>query len=118
MRKDLNMRKGKMIAQGAHAALEVFLSRARRSGDLLSIDMTPAMAFWVGGAVAKVCVGVTSEAQLLDVFDRARLAGLSCALITDSGKTEFGGVPTRTCCAIGPDWADQVDAITGDLPLL
>lgn len=27
MRKDLNMRKGKMIAQGAHASLKVFLDR-------------------------------------------------------------------------------------------
>jgi PTH2 family peptidyl-tRNA hydrolase len=118
MRKDLNMRKGKMIAQGAHAALAVFLRRAGRTEDRLSIDMTPAMAAWVSAAFTKVCVGVTSEEQLLAVYQRAVDAGLSCALITDSGRTEFGGVPTRTCCAIGPDWTDEVDAITGELPLL
>jgi peptidyl-tRNA hydrolase len=27
-------------------------------------------------------------------------------------------VPTKTCCAVGPAFTDEVDAITGDLPLL
>lgn len=31
---------------------------------------------------------------------------------------EFHGVPTRTCGAIGPAWIEDVDAITGALPLL
>jgi len=39
-------------------------------------------------------------------------------LITDSGKTEFHGQPTRTCLAIGPDVADKIDPITGQLELL
>jgi PTH2 family peptidyl-tRNA hydrolase len=39
-------------------------------------------------------------------------------LITDAGATEFHGVPTHTCCAVGPAWTDEVDAITGALPLL
>lgn len=38
MRKDLNMRKGKMIAQGAHASVDALLSLfhvlKRREGDL------------------------------------------------------------------------------------
>ena len=39
-------------------------------------------------------------------------------LITDAGHTEFHGVPTRTCLAIGPAWSDEIDAITGGLQLL
>jgi peptidyl-tRNA hydrolase, PTH2 family len=62
-------------------------------------------------------VSVTSEAALDDVVARARAAGLPVSLIVDRGKTEFQGVPTKTCCA-GPAWADEVDAITGELPLL
>lgn len=27
-------------------------------------------------------------------------------------------VPTKTCCAVGPAWVDEVDAITGGLSLL
>jgi peptidyl-tRNA hydrolase, PTH2 family len=120
MRKDLNMRKGKMIAQGAHASLAVLLDgdRGAADGASFTFQMTPAMQSWIGGRFAKVCVSVTSEAALDEVVARARAAGLPVSLIVDSGKTEFHGVPTKTCCAVGPAWADEVDAITGELPLL
>lgn len=144
MRKDLRMRKGKMIAQGAHASLAVLLARqipgppgsepeSERSPqgaspgdgesrtadeDPITLSLTPAMAAWVGGRFTKICVYVQSEAELDEVYQRARDAGLSAALIVDAGHTEFAGVPTKTCCAIGPDWTDEVDAITGELPLL
>jgi PTH2 family peptidyl-tRNA hydrolase len=118
MRKDLGMRKGKMIAQGAHASLKVLLDRGTIAGDTVSIAMTEAMAAWVGGRFTKVCVGVDTGEQLDAVFQKARDAGVPCALIVDAGQTEFHGIPTRTCCAIGPAWSDDVDAITGGLPLL
>ncbi len=118
MRKDLGMRKGKMIAQGAHASLAVLLARGERRDDQLELALTPAMATWLGGRFTKVCVGVESEAALDEVVARARAANVPCAVITDSGKTEFHGVPTKTCCAIGPAWDDEVDAVTGALPLL
>ena len=38
MRKDLGMRKGKMIAQGAHASLRVLLERGAAEGDRYTID--------------------------------------------------------------------------------
>jgi PTH2 family peptidyl-tRNA hydrolase len=121
MRKDLNMRKGKMIAQGAHASMKVLLDRGAASadGETYTFTLTDAMHPWiVTGRFAKVTVGVTSEAELDDVVARARAADLPVALIVDSGKTEFHGVPTKTCCAIGPAWADEIDAITGALTLL
>ncbi|MEO8549317.1 MAG: aminoacyl-tRNA hydrolase [Kofleriaceae bacterium] len=119
MRKDLGMRKGKMIAQGAHAAMAVLIDGARTSETELVIALDPAAHQWlVTGKFTKVCVGVESEAALDDVVARARAAHLPCALITDAGKTEFHGVPTKTCCAVGPAWADEVDAITGALSLL
>jgi len=119
MRKDLNMRKGKMIAQGAHASLKVFLDRrGEAEGGVLAIPLTEPMTAWLGGRFTKVCVSVTSEAELDAIYARAREAGLACALIVDAGHTEFGGVPTKTCCAIGPDWVEEVDAVTGGLPLL
>ena len=118
MRKDLAMRKGKMIAQGAHASLAVLLDRGERDDEALTIALTPAMTDWLGGRFTKVCVSVDSEAALDQVVERARAAGVPCALIVDSGRTEFHGVPTKTCCAVGPAWAAEVDAITGELPLL
>jgi peptidyl-tRNA hydrolase, PTH2 family len=120
MRKDLNMRKGKMIAQGAHASLRVLLERGNANAEHTeyTLALTPAMAAWLTGRFVKVCVSVTSEAALDDVVARARAAGVPAALIVDAGKTEFHGVPTKTCCAVGPAWDDEVDAITGELPLL
>jgi PTH2 family peptidyl-tRNA hydrolase len=120
MRKDLGMRKGKMIAQGAHASLKVLTDRrvASTSAETFAIELTPAMAAWLGGRFTKVCVSVDSEAALDAVVARARAANVPVALIVDAGKTEFHGVPTKTCCAVGPAWADEVDAITGELPLL
>lgn len=121
MRKDLGMRKGKMIAQGAHASMAVLLDRGEMEPDGVEyrIELTPAMHTWVvTGRFTKVCVSVNSEAELDAVVAKARAAGVPCALIVDAGKTEFHGVPTKTCCAVGPAWTDEVDAITGELPLL
>lgn len=119
MRKDLNMRKGKMIAQGAHASLRVILDAGRATAlATYQITMTEPMAQWMTGRFAKVCVSVTSEEALDEIVAKARAAGLPCSLIVDAGKTEFHGVPTKTCCAVGPAWSDEIDAITGALPLL
>jgi peptidyl-tRNA hydrolase, PTH2 family len=118
MRKDLGMRKGKMIAQGAHASLKVLLDRSALTDGSLALLTTPAMDAWIRGRFTKVCVSVDSEAALDEVVQRAEQAGLPCALIVDAGHTEFHGVPTKTCCAVGPAWSDEVDAVTGELPLL
>ena len=120
MRKDLGMRKGKMIAQGAHASLKVLVDAGRLDlgGAGFTIPLDPALAAWLGGRFTKVCVSVSSEAELDAIVANARAAGVPCALIVDAGLTEFHGVPTKTCCAVGPAWVDAVDAITGALPLL
>ena len=39
IRKDLNMRKGKMVAQGAHASMAAILNLARREGNDLIIPL-------------------------------------------------------------------------------
>lgn len=118
MRKDLGMRKGKMIAQGAHASMKVLLDAATRTDDTLTLPLAGPLAAWLSGRFTKVCVAVDSAAALDEVVARARAANVPCALIVDAGQTEFHGVPTPTCCAVGPAWSDEVDAITGALPLL
>lgn len=123
MRKDLNMRKGKMVAQGAHASMKVLLDAGALEGDArFAIQLTEPMRRWMGdpqtSRFTKVCVSVDSEAALDAIVERARAAGVPVAVIVDSGATEFHGVPTKTCCAVGPGWVDDVDAITGGLPLL
>ncbi len=115
MRRDLKMRRGKEIAQGAHASI-AFLTR--RLGRTSVTMFSKAEQEWLNTSYAKVCVKVDSEEQLLDIYQQARDAGLEVHLITDSGKTEFHGEPTKTCLAIGPDYLEKIDPITGDLTLL
>lgn len=144
LRKDLNMRKGKMVAQGAHASLKALLDTAwpadsisltgnsprivekgvphvsgvQISGDFKCIPNGKDVKPWLDGKFAKICVGVDSEAELLEVHAKAKEAGLLNSLIQDAGLTEFGGIPTYTACAVGPGPASKIDNITGNLKLL
>lgn len=124
LRKDLGMRKGKMVAQGAHASLGALLAWARenypgaQTGQFVAIPMDEHIGPWLGAAFTKICVAVDSEQQLLEIYERVTRANLPRALIKDNGLTEFKGVPTYTAVAVGPAEASLVDAITGGLPLL
>lgn len=131
-------RTGKLAAQAAHASMKVFFDRrvsylrsihledyldAGRDDkapefpedieDLLLIPLTPEMAAWVEGSFAKIVLGVESEDDLLEALRLAKEAGIPCSLITDAGNTEFHGVPTNTCVAIGPANKVEIDKITG-----
>lgn len=133
MRTDLGMRKGKMIAQGAHASMAVFFNKFKNDQWLLhagtpctskypapkhfGLDEDP-VHIWCSNSFAKICVRADSESELLELHSAALAAGLPAALITDSGRTEFNGVPTITCCAIGPAFSEDIDKITGHLKLL
>ncbi len=118
LRKDLNMRKGKMVAQGAHASMAAILKLAVREGDRLVIPLDERIEPWLLGRLTKICVSVNSEAELLAIHEKSLAAGVLTSLILDSGVTEFGGVPTNTAVAVGPDQGSKVDAITSGLPLL
>ncbi len=132
VRRDLHMRKGKVAAQAAHACVEVTLMALAREGRLDQVrvaqnenwvylddaddEITP-LSTWFDAGVAKVCVYVDSEEELLDLVERAREEGFLCSLVRDAGYTEFHGEPTYTCMALEPLWPEQVDPLTGDLPL-
>ena len=120
VRKDLNMRKGKLAAQVAHASMKVFFDKLTIYSDYAIIkDITKPMLEWMNyGPFVKIVVGVNSAEELFEIEKKASEAGIPNALIIDSGKTEFHGIPTATCIAIGPDEEEKIDAITGELKLL
>lgn len=127
IRKDLNMRKGKMCAQAAHASMKVFFqymiyshpaSESPREDQFYFCNFTPEMRKWMDGSFTKICVSVNSEEELLALQREAQKNLIVNALIVDNGLTEFDGVPTKTCLAIGPDLSSRIDKITGELPLL
>ena len=123
LRNDLNMRKGKMIAQGAHASMKAVLDTGHvRDVDgrrclVIPLD-DPRVGPWLEGRFAKVAVRADSEDELLALHRQAVSEGRISALIQDAGLTEFGGVPTYTAVAIGPDVKEALDPITGALKLL
>lgn len=119
LRTDLNMRKGKMAAQAAHASMKVFFDRKTAADPAtLEVPLWPEAAEWVAGLFTKIVVGCSSQEELLALQAKAREAGLPCALVVDAGATEFHGVPTPTALSIGPAQAAALDALTGTLKLL
>lgn len=124
VRKDLNMRKGKLAAQVAHASMKFFVDMSFRDESLegdkeyFVVELNDDMKEWLNGAFTKVVVSVDSEEELLDIYGNAQDSGLLSSIIKDNGKTEFNGVPTYTAVAIGPDKSEAIDKITGHLKLL
>jgi PTH2 family peptidyl-tRNA hydrolase len=110
----MGMRTGKLIAQACHASMSFM---TRRLQEMIIPVWTEAELNWIEGSFAKVCCRVDSEEELLEIYEKAKAAGLEAHLITDNGMTEFKE-PTRTCIAIGPDLAEKIDEITGCLKLL
>ena len=107
LRTDLKMRRGKEIAQGAHASMKATLDNLA----------DPFVTEWLSGPFAKIAVGIDGEEALLDLVRAARQAGIVTALIQDAGRTEFRGVPTYTAAAIGPGDPDKIARLTGHLKL-
>ncbi len=117
IRKDLHMRRGKEIAQGAHASM-VWLSRRLIHSDHSAIArFSEAEKQWLTTSFRKVTLQVSSDEELLKVYDQAESAGIEAHLITDSGLTEFRGISTITAAALGPDFDDILDPITRHLSL-
>ena len=120
MRKDLGMRKGKMISQGAHASLGSVLKLMKKSNYKYELEFgkDSYLDEWLNGIFTKITVGVNSLDELMELYNKALEMDIPTILITDAGKTEFNGVPTVTCIAIGPYFSEEIDKITSHLKLL
>lgn len=126
-RKDLKVRAGKFGAQVAHAAMAPIFDMMDRQDwndgsskvdfQINTFDCSPFVLF-KEGRFTKIVVGVDSEEQLLDLYEKIKQTSIPVALICDAGLTEFKGVPTNTCIGIGPWWAEDIDQFTGGLSLM
>ena len=124
MRKDLNMRKGKIAAQASHASMKVFLDLCFHFQPLPYVKILKfrynsdsAWDNWLNGLFTKIVVSCDSESELVELYEKAKEKKLPCSLIIDAGLTEFNGVPTKTCIAIGPAFPEEVDEITNHIKL-
>lgn len=121
IRKDLNMRRGKSEAQACHASMKVFFDLSKKI-DIegkrhMVTPLTNAMDKWSSGQFTKISLSCNSEEELIALYNEAKIKNIPCALVEDSGKTEFHGIKTKTCIAIGPADVNIIDSITGTLKL-
>ena len=121
IRRDQKMRRGKEIAQGAHASsawiTDLVTDALDRSTGAAAIVVDPVAVVWITTSWRKVTLQVHTEDEIVALHEAALARGLRSHLVHDSGRTEFAGVPTITALAIGPDLADVIDEVTGDLPI-
>lgn len=107
LRTDLKMRRGKEIAQGAHASLKVVLENMEH----------PHVKAWLDSRFAKIAVGADSDTEMFDLILEAQKHDIISTIVIDAGFTEFNGTPTMTAIAIGPGPVDVINEITGHLKL-
>jgi peptidyl-tRNA hydrolase, PTH2 family len=107
VRTDLEMGRGKIAAQVAHAAVAATL--ASLGGAVFHS--------WLENGQPKVVLKAPTGELLNDIIGRARTAGVPVQVVHDAGRTQVAS-GTMTCCAIGPAPDDRVDAVTAGLSLL
>lgn len=115
LRKDLGMSPGKAVAQGGHAVQLVLAEKEVLDpvARTVTLQLSEVGYTWyTNGEYKKVVLAAKSEAQLRDLHEKAKEAGIPASLVWDNGLTEFNGVKTLTALALGPALPDIMDRLT------
>ncbi len=109
IRMDLEMSKGKLAAQAAHASLMSYFEAEKKDKEIAKK--------WLDTGEKKIVLKVSNEEALIKLYNAYQYRGVPCALVTDAGLTE---VPpgSKTALGIGPWYADKVNEFTSALKLL
>jgi len=103
------LHRGKIATQVAHASVRAVLLTLKSS----------AYNNWIHHSnETKITLGVENGDELLRFFALASEKKVPVSKVIDAGHTEWKGQSMLTAVAIGPWWSDEIDAITGSLPLL
>ena len=113
VRKDLNMRKGKIGAQTAHASNDIIFQMIN-DGNIFENNY---FIRWKENYMKKITLGVDTLDELMNIYNEAKTKIKYVSLIEDLGFTEFKD-PTITCIGIGPDDETLIDTITKNLKCL
>ncbi len=103
------MGKGKICSQVAHASLgaaEIAMNKYKEYYEE-----------WKRTGQKKIVLKVSSEKELIELYEKALKEDLPCYLVIDAGYTQVEP-GTKTCLAIGPGPDEKIDKITGHLKLL
>ncbi len=109
VRTDLEMGKGKIAAQAAHASLSAYLEAERTNPQ----DAEK----WLEEGMKKVVLKVAGEKELFLYFQQAKDMGIPVEIIRDAGLTQIEG-GSATCFGIGPAPSEDIDKVVGKLKLL
>jgi len=111
VRTDLQMGKGKIASQVAHAAIVLYKESVKNKNPFLNI--------WLRWGQPKIVLKVdrNCESTLCEVYQNALKNKLTVCQVFDSGKTQidFGSL---TVIGIGPNKAEDIDKITNQFKLL
>lgn len=105
IRKDLEMGKGKLATEVAHASV----GAVRKTDEKIVNE-------WEGFA-KKIVLKVDNLKELQAIYKKAKSAKLPCFLVKDAGLTQLKP-GTITALGIGPAEEKKIDKITGKLKLL
>lgn len=109
LRSDLEMSRGKLAAQCAHASLMSYFETEK-------VDKAIAKA-WIESGEKKIVLKVSDEEALRKIYEAFRYKKVPAALVSDAGLTE---VPpgTKTALGIGPWKSSAIDPFTRGMKLL
>ena len=108
VRADLDMGKGKLGAQIAHASISSFLETQKVDKEITNA--------WLKAGQKKIVVKVDDEESLRKLYAAFRFKKVPCALIEDAGLTQLPQ-GTTTTLGIGPWKSEEIDQFTSKLKL-
>lgn len=108
VREDLEMSKGKMAVQVAHASVISALNCKSKNSKWFRN--------WYEEGQKKVVVKAGDVEMLMDLQNNAERLDIATALIDDAGLTELPP-GTTTCLGMGPAPNSVMDQVTGNLKL-
>jgi PTH2 family peptidyl-tRNA hydrolase len=109
VREDLNLSKGKLAVQVAHAAVACALKTKKNKSKWFKK--------WMDEGGKKAVVKVESVDYFHPLNKKAKCLDIVSYIVVDAGHTE---IPpgTKTVLGIGPAPSNIIDQVTGELPLL
>lgn len=109
IRSDLEMSRGKLVAQGSHASLMSYFEAERADKDVARD--------WIESGEKKIVLKVPDEASLKKLYAAFEYKKIPAALVTDAGLTELPP-GTKTALGVGPWKSSEIDQFTRGLKLL
>lgn len=109
IRSDLEMSRGKLVAQGCHASLMSYLEAETMDKSIVKQ--------WLEAGEKKIVLKVSDEEALKKLYAAFKFKKIPAALVTDAGLTE---VPpgTKTALGVGPWKSSEINQFTRGMKLL